>query len=182
MEFDYLEEAQKTKSSNFHGELVSQMMLFNVLHGAIVNLKMLDSIKKSLFYGKDNQLQTNSMNCDNINLAILHEDTSKAIDILHGIVGKATEAGELLEAIFESIFSDTPLDLINIGEELGDGQWYDAVIAKAIGTDFETIQTTNIDKLRARFPDKFKSTDAINRDLEKEREILESGLKPVDTP
>jgi len=37
---------------------------------------------------------------------------------------------------------------------------------------FEPILETNINKLRARFPDKFNSTDALHRDLEKERKIL----------
>jgi len=39
----------------------------------------------------------------------------------------------------------------------------------------------NISKLKARYGDKFTSERAINRDLEKERKILE-GNSPSDTP
>lgn len=39
--------------------------------------------------------------------------------------------------------------------------------------DFESILETNINKLKARYPEKFNSNDAINRNLDKEREILE---------
>lgn len=42
------------------------------------------------------------------------------------------------------------------------------------GLDFEVDLQKNIDKLRARFPEKFNTVDALNRDLDKERKILES--------
>ena len=44
----------------------------------------------------------------------------------------------------------------------------------AIGTDFETEQSRVIAKLKARFPDKFTTEKALVRDLEVERNILES--------
>jgi NTP pyrophosphatase (non-canonical NTP hydrolase) len=49
------------------------------------------------------------------------------------------------------------------------------VIAKIIDRsefDFENILEINIAKLRQRFPEKFTSEKALNRDLNKEREIL----------
>lgn len=47
------------------------------------------------------------------------------------------------------------------------------LVAEEFGFSFEGSLATNIDKLYQRFPDKFSQEDAINRDLEKEREILE---------
>jgi len=41
----------------------------------------------------------------------------------------------------------------------------------------EQVMVTNINKLKARFGDKFTSDGALNRDLDKERETLEEGLK-----
>jgi NTP pyrophosphatase (non-canonical NTP hydrolase) len=41
------------------------------------------------------------------------------------------------------------------------------------GADVSKILDKNIEKLKARYGDKFSSEKAINRDLEKEREILE---------
>jgi len=40
--------------------------------------------------------------------------------------------------------------------------------------DLEEILDTNIEKLQARYPEKFTEVDALNRNLKKEREILES--------
>jgi hypothetical protein len=39
--------------------------------------------------------------------------------------------------------------------------------------EISVILDTNIEKLKARYGEKFSSTKAINRDLEKERKILE---------
>ena len=42
------------------------------------------------------------------------------------------------------------------------------------GLNFEVDLQKNIDKLKVRFPEKFNTVDALNRDLDKERKILES--------
>jgi hypothetical protein len=42
-------------------------------------------------------------------------------------------------------------------------------------TDISSILDKNIDKLRARYGDKFSSEKAINRNLEVEKQILENG-------
>jgi NTP pyrophosphatase (non-canonical NTP hydrolase) len=41
--------------------------------------------------------------------------------------------------------------------------------------DIYSIMQTNIDKLKARYPEKFTTDDADNRDLDTERKILENG-------
>jgi hypothetical protein len=43
------------------------------------------------------------------------------------------------------------------------------------GYDINAIMGTNIEKLKARFPEKFSSENAIIRNLNKERDILEKG-------
>lgn len=48
-----------------------------------------------------------------------------------------------------------------------------ASFGKVFNIEFEDILQTNINKLKARFPHKFTSEKALNRDLEKERQILE---------
>lgn len=42
--------------------------------------------------------------------------------------------------------------------------------------DPEKLRATNIEKLKSRYGDKFDADKAINRDLGKEREILETGV------
>ncbi len=96
-------------------------------------------------------------------------------ELLHGAIGLATEAGELLDAIKRALYYGGTLDKPNLVEELGDLEWYMAVIRDALGVDQEEVQRINIAKLRARYPEKFTTEEAYNRDLDREREIVERG-------
>lgn len=96
-------------------------------------------------------------------------------DLLHGAIGLATEAGELLDSIKRALFYGGELDRTNLIEELGDLEWYMAVIRKALDVEQSEVQRVNIEKLRARYPEKFTSQDALNRDLRQERTALEQG-------
>lgn len=96
-------------------------------------------------------------------------------DLLHGAIGLATEAGELLDAIKRALFYGGELDRTNLIEELGDLEWYMAVIRDALDVEQSEVQRINIEKLRARYPEKFSKDDALNRDLDQERAILEKG-------
>ena len=86
-------------------------------------------------------------------------------------MGIMTEGGEGIEALAQHISKGTDLDLVNIGEENGDVDWYQALIADECGTDFEK-NIKNIKKLALRHGDKFSDAKVMNRDLEAEREIL----------
>ena len=97
---------------------------------------------------------------------------------LHSVAGLVTEAGELMDAFKKHLFYGQPLDLINVVEELGDLCWYMALMIdvlrhKGVDVTWESIMERNIEKLRARYGDKFSAEKAIHRDLEKERTILE---------
>lgn len=94
-------------------------------------------------------------------------------DMLHGAIGVATEAGELLDALKRSVYYGQPLDRTNLIEELGDLEWYMAVLRKALDVSQEEVQRINIEKLRARYPEKFTDTHALHRDLDRERDVLE---------
>lgn len=97
-----------------------------------------------------------------------------AIRLLHMGMGMSTEANEILDALKKFIFYGKQLDVVNLAEEMGDQFWYLAGMARVLGyIDFDTIMATNIEKLQARFPDKFEEHQALNRNLDKERHILE---------
>lgn len=106
------------------------------------------------------------------------EDLKKRLSdiprLIHGAVGLATESGELLDALKKFVFYGKPLDRTNLIEEMGDAFWYIAILCDVLGTTFEEVQQININKLRARYPNKFVEYDALNRDLENERRILEA--------
>jgi NTP pyrophosphatase (non-canonical NTP hydrolase) len=97
----------------------------------------------------------------------------KTVRILHAAMGLSTEAGELLDAVKKHLMYGKPLDIVNLKEEAADCFWYIAILADTLGFSFEEIQERNIAKLKTRFGDKFTEHAANNRDLQKEREILE---------
>jgi NTP pyrophosphatase (non-canonical NTP hydrolase) len=95
------------------------------------------------------------------------------IRLLHGAIGICTESGELMDALKKGIYYGKPIDLINIKEEVSDIFWYCGIILDALGVTMDEVLTINIDKLKARYPEKFTEHHAENRDLETERAILE---------
>ncbi len=99
--------------------------------------------------------------------------TKLNLDSLHALIGISTESGELLDAFKKHIFYGKAIDQANIKEEIGDLMWYVALLCNANGFDFYKILETNIEKLKARYPEGFKKEQATDRNLAKEREILE---------
>jgi NTP pyrophosphatase (non-canonical NTP hydrolase) len=97
----------------------------------------------------------------------------RAIRLLHGSCGLATEAGELLDTIKKYAFYGKEIDTVNVIEEVGDLMWYCAIILDELDVEFEDVMEKNINKLKARYGEKFSETSANTRNLNKERKILE---------
>lgn len=100
-------------------------------------------------------------------------DKGHDLNLLHAAMGISTESGELMDAFKRKIFYGKDLDVVNVKEEIGDLMWYVAILLRELDLDFEDLLQTNIDKLKARYPEKFTEENALNRDLDKERQILE---------
>ncbi len=143
---------------------------------------ILDQLKKHVFYDKDydeSKIKENLVNVggglegirqhfDDIN----NEETINVDPrLFHAIVGISTESTELLEALK---LNGEPMDTVNILEESFDIDWYQFILMDALGGKLETVWDTGIKKLAARYPNKFTTINAINRDLETERNILNS--------
>ena len=96
------------------------------------------------------------------------------MDDIHMVLGMQTEAAEIADAYKKTIAYKKELDFVNVKEELGDILWYIANLCNMHGWDLRDIMQTNIDKLKARYPEKFTEENALNRDLNKERATLES--------
>lgn len=99
---------------------------------------------------------------------------SPIMNNLHYTIGMVTEIGELLDVFKKNIAYNKDIDWVNVSEEIGDLCWYLANFVRINNIDLEKIWDINIAKLQARYPDKFTEYHAQNRDLEKERTILES--------
>lgn len=181
---DYEALCQVTKSDKFYGNLIPMRDVLDKLGAAAVALGALDAVKKTLFYGREYPHPLGSIGQHSMSLvedwcADVHHQvdipTADAIDVVHSILGTATEAGEQIELLL-STFKTKVFDSINFGEEIGDGQWYTAIGCTAVGTTIDMEQMRNIKKLRTRFGGKFTEYYANNRNLKDEREVLEVGL------
>lgn len=93
--------------------------------------------------------------------------------VMHGMIGMATEVGELQDMVKKHLIYGKPFDAVNVLEECGDVLWYIALTLDAVGLTMEEAMDKNIVKLQKRFPDKFTMEAANNRDLDAERKALE---------
>lgn len=94
-------------------------------------------------------------------------------DLLHMALGMQTEAAEISDVFKKKLAYNKDIDWVNVKEEIGDLMWYIMNLCTFNDFDLEEILQTNIDKLKARFPDKFTEEKALNRNLQVERKILE---------
>ena len=101
-------------------------------------------------------------------------DTRKE-DIIHMLFGIMTETGELTDVFKKNMAYNKDIDWTNVEEEIGDLMFYIASFCRITGIDLQDVIDRNVKKLETRYPDKFTEYHAKNRDLEKEREILEDG-------
>lgn len=163
-----------------------------VLYRLFVSLKMLvllgnelDNLKKHIYYGKELELgdlyefmgmslkiPNSHPSAEVVNRVQEHE----SIRFLHALIGVIGEVGEELGSLYIDYTLDgKEIDQVNVREEVGDSLWYHALFAKYLGYEnFDTILQVNMDKLTSRYKGtRWNQDGALNRDLEKEREILE---------
>jgi hypothetical protein len=93
--------------------------------------------------------------------------------LLHHVLGMVTEAGELADQMKRHAFYYKPLDETNLFEECGDSDWYNKRLLDTIGRLPSDCMDRNIAKLTARYPEKFTTEAATNRNLGAERKALE---------
>lgn len=153
-----------------------------VLQIFVASGNLLDQIKKNVFYNKPIEVDERASWVKSIIEAmdtkeLFKEDPTTNKEILdvnarlfHAIIGVATESTELIE----NLSSGNKLDVINVLEEMSDINWYQAIAIDEVHADWDQMLSTVISKLKSRYPDKFTSDDAINRDLHSERQILDT--------
>lgn len=112
--------------------------------------------------------------------AIKRLQDTRTVRLLHVAMGLATEAGEFVDALKRHIYYGKNIDDTNLIEELGDSTWYERIGVAALEVKYADMLKRNVDKLRARFPDRFVESDALNRNLEAERAVLEGDQNTTD--
>lgn len=182
---DALRTESKPEKLNF-----SREGLYLLLDAGTKMANIMDTAKKTMFYGKP--LNKQYLNQELENLFVLLDKLHRMNDadsigvpgqclakhwepnlrIAHGAIGMFTEAGELLEAV-KSEMETGNIDMVNLAEETGDSDWYKAIIHDETGISEELSRGKVIAKLKARYGEKFSSERALTRDLATERKVLE---------
>ncbi len=95
--------------------------------------------------------------------SLITTDPVPYIRVLEGLMGLNGEAGEAIDILKKVIFQGHEFDREHLAKELGDIAWYLAIAADALSYDLETILQMNVDKLKTRYPDGFKTEQSQNR-------------------
>lgn len=147
----------------------------------------MDAIKRYLFYGKMPTELARKVVVEQMKDDVgYYQVADFAIRLLHSGIGIFTEVGEYLDAIMDLVHVDDDSPeyekiMLNLREELGDFNWYNALGCNAIAVDLGQVMESNINKLEARYGDKFDAFRSVNRDLGKEMEALQSPNMTGDT-
>lgn len=96
------------------------------------------------------------------------------MNVMHMLMGLTTEIGELTDLFKKHYAYGRALDIHSVGEELADTMWYICNLCTLMNINLNHELAKNIAKLKIRYPEKFTEEDALNRDLEAERKVLES--------
>lgn len=185
MELDeYTKSAIRTEST-IDSITISKQDLIEIVRVYVDAANILDQYKKSIFYGREIDSAKFCLNvaklresADKFCKGTIHNPTDTLTintRVLHSLLGCMTESGELGEALLEALETGQ-LDLVNVGEEMNDINWYQAIFYDAANMDWGNGLNNNIEKLKARYPEKFTEENAFNRDLGNERKILEKNI------
>lgn len=177
---DYISAATRTESHT-PGQVYDRIMdnenvraEINTAFGMFIEAaQSLDRIKKYLYYKKPTEFPHAESQVGAVDFSALNDD--KMSRLFHAVLGMCTEAGELLEAFDAVLYQGKSLDVDNLFEEMGDSMWYFAIGCSSMGFDPNQLLGRNIDKLKARYPDKFTIENALNRDLKAEKAALKGS-------
>lgn len=142
----------------------------------------IDLLKRSIFYSQTQDMREILAKLPDVRMERPVGPTTLTPEqkrLLHASLGLMTEAIEFAESVSRHIFEGKPFDPVHAREELGDIFWYSAIPVNLFGWTYEEVMRINIEKLRARYPDKWTQEAALHRDLSAERAVLEQGSSPA---
>ena len=78
-------------------------------------------------------------------------------------MGLCGESGEAIDIVKKWLAQGHELDRDHLAKELGDIAWYLAETATALDLALEDILAANIEKLKKRYPQGFRTEDSLDR-------------------
>lgn len=187
MQQDFTQLALRTESRPESLQNLSKQEVLELLGVMIAAGAAIDTAKRAIFYGKPldkEKIYTElaMLSVKAIDLSNLIEDDivklqgeehhAPNLRLLYATLGIFGEAGELAEALEKQMLTGE-LDMVNVSEELGDADWYKQIGHDETGVSEADVRAKIIAKLQKRYPEKFTSEAAHNRDLAAERTALE---------
>lgn len=103
------------------------------------------------------KLAMRTCNLSNCKQSIMFSDI-----LCHGVFGLASEAGEVA-GLLQKVYQGHKFDKEHMKKELGDCMWMIAEICTALDFSLDDVMQTNIDKLKARYPDGFDPEKSLHR-------------------
>ena len=82
--------------------------------------------------------------------------------VYHGVFGLTSEAGEVA-GLLQKVYQGHGFDKEHMKKELGDCMWMIAEICTALDFSLDDVMQTNIEKLKARYPDGFDPDKSLHR-------------------
>lgn len=107
-------------------------------------------------------MRTCAIPSDRDPLVELIPDIKKRGMLVHGVTLTSSEVGEVA-GIVQKIYQGHEFDVEHMKKELGDVMWGIAEICTALDIKFEDVMETNINKLRARYPEGFEKERSLHR-------------------
>jgi hypothetical protein len=135
-------------------------LLIQVLEDAVASGDVVDGAKKAIVY---NQMDHPSRPPVRNRREVPDHLTAEQVHLAHMVLGIVGEAAELADAVLKSILTGDPLDIENIAEELGDGEFYTEGFRQGLGLNRNDILQMNIDKLSLRYAEGYSDQAAQER-------------------
>jgi NTP pyrophosphatase (non-canonical NTP hydrolase) len=101
-------------------------------------------------------------------------------NLLHGVLGIGTEAGEIQDVVKKYMFYGKIIDISNFKAEIGDLLFYVQMVLNYLDSSMEEVMAINSAKLKTRYPYGFNQNMAIVRNKEAENLAIKNVEKEYE--
>ncbi|KQS84337.1 MazG nucleotide pyrophosphohydrolase domain-containing protein [Rhizobium sp. Leaf383] len=167
----YQAQYSRTLADVFFPDNVNPLFLGLLLAGRKQTADVIDAAKRGLFYGNTKKLEELGHAGQATNILSIDYDDEPAI--IHAVLGLEGEVSEISEAALDDSVSHAERRA-RVVDESGDVMWYLHLLFDQFDPPITMgeVLAGNIAKLAKRYPDKFTTDAAVNRDLTAEAQVF----------